>query len=54
MQNNESFGAYPYFAREQFNPLRIVPNPFAEKQINCLDLEEIIPWRTVKDIYQSS
>jgi hypothetical protein len=54
MQNNQSFGAYPYFTKEQFNPLRIVPNPFAEKQINCLDLEEIIPWRTVKDIYKSS
>lgn len=50
MQNNESFGAYPCYAREQFNPLRIVRNPFAEEQINCLDLEEIIPWRTVEDI----
>jgi hypothetical protein len=33
------------------NILQVVPNPFAEKQINCLELEEIIPWRSVSDIY---
>lgn len=31
--------------------LQVVPNPFAENQINYLNLEKIIPWRTVEDIY---
>ncbi|MEO0926151.1 MAG: hypothetical protein AAFY63_09800 [Cyanobacteria bacterium J06643_13] len=31
--------------------LQIVPNPFAEKQINYPNLEKIILWRTVEDIY---
>ena len=31
--------------------LQVTPNPFAEQQINYPDLEKVIPWRTVEDIY---
>jgi hypothetical protein len=34
------------------NNLQIVPNPFAEKSINRLYLEQSIPWRSVSDIYK--
>ena len=34
------------------NNLQVIPNPFAEKQINYSNLEKIISWRTVKDIYK--
>jgi hypothetical protein len=34
------------------NDLQIVPNPFAEESINCPDLEKIIPWRSLEDIYE--
>ena len=33
--------------------LQVVPNPFADKQINSPNLEQIIPWRTVEDIYNN-
>jgi hypothetical protein len=31
---------------------QFVPNPFAEEQINHPDLQEIIPWRSVEEIYE--
>lgn len=34
--------------------LQIVPNPFAEQQINCLDLEKVILWQSVSDIYKNN
>lgn len=34
------------------NTLQVVPNPFAEEQINYPDLEKIIPWTSVSNIYK--
>jgi hypothetical protein len=53
-ENNRSIRPFSRAGWIEANPLKVVPNPFAQQQINCLDLEKIIPWRSVKDIYQSS
>jgi hypothetical protein len=53
-QKNRSIRPFSRVGWEETNPLKIVPNPFAEEKINRLDLEEIIPWRIVKEIYTIS
>ena len=50
--NNPIFGHVTGVITRIQDHLQVIPNPFAEQQINSRNLEQIIPWRTVKDIYK--